>query len=49
MPLNRVVKPHYIRVQEMARLEIAALQERGEWYCGFTCCSRRFIGWKWSA
>jgi acyl-CoA synthetase (AMP-forming)/AMP-acid ligase II len=31
MPLNRVVKPDYMRVQEMARLEIAELRERGEW------------------
>jgi acyl-CoA synthetase (AMP-forming)/AMP-acid ligase II len=31
MPLNRVVKPDYKRAQEMAREEIAALRERGEW------------------
>jgi acyl-CoA synthetase (AMP-forming)/AMP-acid ligase II len=31
MPLNRVVKPDYIRAQEMARQEIALLRARGEW------------------
>jgi acyl-CoA synthetase (AMP-forming)/AMP-acid ligase II len=31
MPLNRVVKPDYVRAQQMAREEIAALRERGEW------------------
>ena len=31
MPLNRVAKPDYVRAQEMAREEIAALRERGEW------------------
>ena len=31
MPLNRVVKPDYMRAQEMARREIAELRERGEW------------------
>lgn len=31
MPLNRVVKPDYLRAQEMARAEVAALRERGEW------------------
>jgi len=31
MPLNRVVKPDYLRAQEMARQEIAQLRERGEW------------------
>jgi acyl-CoA synthetase (AMP-forming)/AMP-acid ligase II len=31
MPLNRVVKPDYLRAQEMARKEIAELRERGEW------------------
>jgi acyl-CoA synthetase (AMP-forming)/AMP-acid ligase II len=34
MPLNRVVKPDYVRAQQMAREEIAALRERGEWDCG---------------
>jgi acyl-CoA synthetase (AMP-forming)/AMP-acid ligase II len=34
MPLNRVVKPDYQRAQEMARQEIAALRERGEWDAG---------------
>jgi acyl-CoA synthetase (AMP-forming)/AMP-acid ligase II len=34
MPLNRVVKPDYVRAQEMARQEIAALRERGEWDSG---------------
>jgi acyl-CoA synthetase (AMP-forming)/AMP-acid ligase II len=34
MPLNRVVKPDYQRAQEMARQEIAALRERGEWDSG---------------
>ena len=31
MPLNRVVKPDYLRAQEMARQEIAELRERGKW------------------
>jgi len=31
MPLNRVVKPDHMRVQEMARGEIAALRARGQW------------------
>jgi len=31
MPLNRVVKPDYLRAQEMARQEIAELRARGEW------------------
>jgi acyl-CoA synthetase (AMP-forming)/AMP-acid ligase II len=31
MPLNRVVKPDYLRAQAMAREEIAKLRERGEW------------------
>lgn len=31
MPLNRVVKPDYLRAQEMARQEIAQLRARGEW------------------
>jgi acyl-CoA synthetase (AMP-forming)/AMP-acid ligase II len=35
MPLNRVVKPDYVRAQEMARQEIAALRERGEWDSGY--------------
>ena len=35
MPLNRVVKPDYMRAQEMARQEIAALRERGEWDSGY--------------
>ena len=34
MPLNRVVKPDYLRAQEMARQAIAALRERGEWDSG---------------
>jgi len=34
MPLNRVVKPDYKRAQEMAREEIAALRQRGEWDAG---------------
>jgi len=34
MPLNRVGKPDYVRAQEMARAEIAALRERGEWDSG---------------
>jgi acyl-CoA synthetase (AMP-forming)/AMP-acid ligase II len=34
MPLNRVGKPDYVRAQEMARQEIAALRERGEWDSG---------------
>jgi acyl-CoA synthetase (AMP-forming)/AMP-acid ligase II len=35
MPLNRVGKPDYVRTQEMARQEIAALRERGEWDSGY--------------
>ena len=31
MPLNRVVKPDYLRAQEMALQEIAELRDRGEW------------------
>jgi acyl-CoA synthetase (AMP-forming)/AMP-acid ligase II len=31
MPLNRVVKPDYLRAQQMAKQEIAELRERGEW------------------
>jgi acyl-CoA synthetase (AMP-forming)/AMP-acid ligase II len=34
MPLNRVAKPDYARAQEMARQEIAAMRERGEWDSG---------------
>jgi acyl-CoA synthetase (AMP-forming)/AMP-acid ligase II len=34
MPLNRVVKPDYARAQQMARQEIAALRELGEWDSG---------------
>jgi acyl-CoA synthetase (AMP-forming)/AMP-acid ligase II len=34
MPLNRVGKPDYVRSQEIAREEIAALRERGEWDSG---------------
>jgi len=36
MPLNRVAKPDYVRAQEMARQEIAALRESGEWDSGLT-------------
>ena len=35
MPLNRVVKPDYLRAQEMARQEIAQLRARGEWDRGY--------------
>ena len=35
MPLNRVVKPDYLRAQEMARQEIAGLRERDEWDTGY--------------
>jgi hypothetical protein len=31
MPLNRVVKPDYLRAQEMARQEIAKLRDHGKW------------------
>jgi acyl-CoA synthetase (AMP-forming)/AMP-acid ligase II len=31
MPLNRVVKPDYLRAQQMAREEIATLRARGQW------------------
>jgi acyl-CoA synthetase (AMP-forming)/AMP-acid ligase II len=34
MPMNRVGKPDYLRAQEMARQEIAAMRERGEWDSG---------------
>jgi acyl-CoA synthetase (AMP-forming)/AMP-acid ligase II len=34
MPLNRVAKPDYVRAQELARQEIAAMRERGEWDIG---------------
>jgi acyl-CoA synthetase (AMP-forming)/AMP-acid ligase II len=36
MPLNRVVKPDYMRAQEMAGLEIAQLRARGEWDSNYT-------------
>ncbi|MGD0547154.1 MAG: class I adenylate-forming enzyme family protein [Terracidiphilus sp.] len=35
MPLNRVVKPDYLRAQQMARQEIAELRARGEWDSGY--------------
>lgn len=35
MPLNRVVKPDYLRVKEMAQQEIAGLRARGEWDSSF--------------
>ena len=35
MPLNHVVKPDYLRAQEMARQEIAKLRARGEWDSGY--------------
>ena len=35
MPLNRVVKPDYLRALEMARQEIAQLRARGEWDSGY--------------
>jgi len=41
MPLNRVVKPDYKRAQEMARQEIAALRERGEWDRGTSAKHRQ--------
>ena len=31
MPLNRVIKPDYVRVQAMARAAIAELRARGKW------------------
>ncbi len=31
LPLNRLAKPDYARAQEMARHEIAQMQDRGEW------------------
>lgn len=31
MPLNRLAKPDYLRAQEMARREVAALRAHGEW------------------
>jgi acyl-CoA synthetase (AMP-forming)/AMP-acid ligase II len=31
MPLNRVVKPDYLRAQQMARQEISAMRARGLW------------------
>jgi acyl-CoA synthetase (AMP-forming)/AMP-acid ligase II len=36
MPLNRIVKPDYMRAQEMARQEIAELRSRGEWDSGYS-------------
>lgn len=35
MPLNRVIKPDYLRALEMARQEIAQLRARGEWDSGY--------------
>jgi len=35
MPLNRVVKPDYLRAQQMACQEIAELRARGEWDKGY--------------
>ena len=35
LPLNRVVKPDYLRAQQMAREEIAQLRARGEWDSSF--------------
>ena len=34
MPLNRVVKPDYLRAQRWPAHEIAALRARGEWDSG---------------
>jgi len=31
LPLNRMVKPDYARVQEMARQQVAQLRARGKW------------------
>ncbi len=31
MPLNRAVKPDYLRAQEMAQAAVTTLRERGEW------------------
>jgi acyl-CoA synthetase (AMP-forming)/AMP-acid ligase II len=36
IPLNRVVKPDYARVQEMARQEIAQLRARGLWDASYS-------------
>jgi acyl-CoA synthetase (AMP-forming)/AMP-acid ligase II len=35
MPLNRIVKPDYMRAQQMARQEIEQLRARGEWDSGY--------------
>jgi len=35
MPLNRVVKPDYLRAQQMACQQIAELRARGEWDKGY--------------
>jgi len=35
MPLNRVVKPDYPRVREMAQREIAELCAQGKWNCNY--------------
>ena len=35
LPLNRVVKPDYLRAQQMACQEIAQLRARGQWDCGY--------------
>jgi acyl-CoA synthetase (AMP-forming)/AMP-acid ligase II len=44
MPLNRVGKPDYLRVQEMARLEIGELRARGEWDSGYAKGGRKGAG-----
>jgi hypothetical protein len=31
MPLNRVAKPDYLRLRQMAEREIAELREKGKW------------------
>jgi hypothetical protein len=31
MPLNRVAKPDYLRLREMAEREIGELREKGKW------------------
>jgi len=31
MPLNRVAKPDYLRLREMAEREVAELRKKGKW------------------
>lgn len=44
MPLNRVVKPDHLRLQQMACLEIEQLRARGEWDSGYAKSERLLAG-----